>query len=180
MMKTFLGNALKVKARVVCWNQTPCLIASFQASEPPIVWQMDLDKLTSYTLKLVEKDGEWDLGYTLPNGEFNAVAHFEILPDAQAAYHAVRGALMNSKPPRVTGGGLPILGTHPVRNLILLMLLMLAVYVSGRGVSFQSAPQNNAQVESPGNVAQEAGNVLKEIPTGVPVDADDVLPKIVD
>ncbi|MDD3182967.1 MAG: hypothetical protein PHD48_09215, partial [Alphaproteobacteria bacterium] len=77
MLQLINGPRAQVKAKIVCWNKVPCLIASFQNSTPPQVWQMDLEKLTNYNIKLVEKEEAWALGYTVSDGAFTVIASFD-------------------------------------------------------------------------------------------------------
>ena len=189
MLDKLFGKVAKVKARVVCWNQTPCLIASFNTSEPPIVWQMDLEKLTSYTLKLVEKEGEWDLGYTVPKGDFTSVAHFEIRPEAEAAYEAVRHALMTSTCAATRGPVFIANGSHWLRNILLIVvvgflaLLVMKGIVGGLSSLFSPGAPVQTSLEQGAVVVDKIPadavpvNTEKELPSGVPLNADDVLPK---
>lgn len=190
MLDAIIGSRSKVRAKVVCWNTAPCLIASFRDSDPPLVWQMDLEKLTSYSLKLVEKEGEWDLGYTVPEGPFVAVAHFDVRPQAEAAYEAVQAALMGGACASTSSRAST--GVRWFRGLVVCLLVAVMLLVLGNwaatGLSSFLSPAS-----APTNVTEHKEKTLDDAPpdavvlkrepkieTGVPVNADDVLPKDVE
>ncbi len=86
-----------VRVQVVRRNETPCLLASFNISVPPLLWQFDLEKMANHTITLREKEGEWDLGYLPPEGVFTSVAHFEDRGAAEQAYAAVQKAMLRGE-----------------------------------------------------------------------------------
>ncbi len=187
MLDFMIGSRKKVKAKVVCWNKVPCLIVSFKNSNPPEVWQMDLEKLTNYTLKLSEHEGEWDLGYVVPDGAFKAVAHFDERPEAECAYDAIQKVLINSNSTCPTAGGFSFFG-RMVRGFLMasgvvaIALLFVSLAVSNISSLFSSpssadfAQQKQRTLdELPGNAA--VLSVQPKMEVGVPMNADDVLPK---
>lgn len=191
MMQSMWGGCPQVKARVVCWNKVPCLIASFKASNPPQVWQMDLEKLTSYTLRLVEKEGEWDLGYAEPDDVFKSVAHFDERHDAECAYEAVQKALIEGGGIRQGASAGSIVGLW-IKRLLILVGLVFVVMALGNWAaslvnskltsSMQPGPVASDQLARPRSLDDVPPDavVLKQEPQqkiGVPVNADDILPQ---
>ena len=185
MLDFMIGSRKKVKAKVVCWNKVPCLIVSFKNSNPPEVWQMDLEKLTNYTLKLSEHEGEWDLGYVVPDGAFKAVAHFDERPDAECAYDAIQKVLINSNSTCTTSGssffGRMVRGLLMALGIAAIVLMLVSSVASGISSLFSPPSADFAQQkqrtldEVPGNAA--VLSVQPKMEVGVPMNADDVLPK---
>lgn len=191
-MLTFLTCKKKaVRAKVVCWNKAPCLIVSFKNSAPPQVWQMDLEKLTSYTLKLQEQEGEWDLGYVVTDGAFKAVAHFDERPDAEEAYDVIQNVLINSdsvcaQPSRPFAGGI-MRGLLALLGVVFIVLMLFNWVASGVSSLFAPSGTKTEQTSAPRqrtleDVPPDAA-VLKtepQVQVGVPQNADDILPKDVE
>lgn len=162
------------QASVVRRNESPCLFVSFATSSPPLLWQFDLEKMSNHVICLREKEGEWDLGLTLPQGVFTAVAHFDERGDAEAAYAAVQAALVRGERPQVAGAARWALGIAAALFLVLFVADRLA------GVALQQAEAAkkalDASVEDASSLHRTpADSGPKEIQTGVPVSADDVL-----
>lgn len=170
-MISLFAKPSAVKAKIVTRNQSPCLAVTFANSSPPLFWQLDLEKLSTFTLTLREQDGEWDLGLALPQGTFTSVAHFDERDDAEKAYAAVSAALLC--------GGKPAhsLWRWGIALIVLLALLSFAGQsIKGGAESLSRAVQNqNAMAEQ---YLKQQGP--KEIVPGVPVDADDVITPPVD
>lgn len=171
-----------VKAKVVRWGNEPCLIVSFKLSEPPMVWQMDLAKLTDYSLRLVEKEGEWDLGYMTPNGAFTLIAHFENRDASEKAYKAVEKALLS--------GSSESAGTQRSGWLRTLLMLVGLVFLVLFGLNFMAGgltgPQEIGGADKTAAVAPAQRGETRTEPqllireeqkfeNGVPANADDVL-----
>lgn len=178
-MSSIFGPPSPVKAKVVKWSGVPCLMASFRNSNPPQVWQMDLENLRSYSLKLVEKDGEWDIGYAVPDGVFKPVAHFDERHDAETAYEAVQQALIGGS---VSGGGASGAGTSKLGRffrvvLILFGIIFIVLLLRPSGPVRLS---DNASSQNVQNAASNAPKVAPKLEIGVPMDADAILPRDVE
>lgn len=158
----------KARAKIVQRGNTPCLLAVFDASTPPMIWQFDLEKMANYTITLREKDGEWDLGIALPQGTFTNVAHFDERTEAEAAYATVRSALLKNR------------SNHVLHiNLRIVVLIAAIAFALFYFLPFKSAPRTPAQpeiaVHSPFGEMPTNPSGPKEIQPGVPMSADDVL-----
>ncbi|HAX91784.1 MAG TPA: hypothetical protein DCY07_06210 [Rhodospirillaceae bacterium] len=157
-------------AKLVSRNQTPYLLATFHTSTPPMIWQMDLEKSTSFTVSLREKEGEWDIGYTPSQGEYVVVAHFDERGDAQNAYDVVQKAL--SQNAGNASGGFGIL-----KFILFLALLAVLFFAASAALSLLGdAPSSEpkAGLSSLGNTSEKVAKP-GEMRLGVPVTADDVL-----
>lgn len=175
-MASFFVKRVKTEAKVVRRNQTPCLLASFGAANPPLIWQLDLEKMSSHTISLREKEGEWDLGMVLPGGVFTSVAHFDERPLAEEAYQTVSRVLVHDAARNGRWGW----GRRFFAFIIFVFLAFFVadilftrnpapISVGGEGMSYRSgapAPQSENTVSPPQR---------QEIQTGVPMNADNVL-----
>lgn len=168
-----------VRAQVVRRNNAPCLLVAFNASNPPLIWQFDLEKMSNHTITLREKDGEWDLGLLLPQGAFTAIAHFDERDLAEEAYEGIQAALVQGESSKAV-----LWGKRLLLAAVLLFLIMYAVgsYLSktfnaallqGGGAAQTAQSEGATEATIPAELAKPAGP--KEIETGVPVSADDVL-----
>lgn len=187
MLESMMGSRARVKAKIVCWNKVPCLIVSFKDSDPPLVWQMDLEKLTSYSLKLVEKEGEWDLGYAVPDAAFVTVAHFDVRTHAEAAYEAIQTALINGSYVGPSTGR--SLGSKLFRGLLLVIFIAFLLLLAGNWAATSLSTFLGGD-QAPAEVVEQKPMTLDDVPpdaavlkrepkveTGVPMNADDVLPR---
>ncbi len=180
-MFCFSGKA-GVQAKLVRRNQTPCLVASYKESTPPVVWQFDLEKMGSHAVTLREKDGEWELGLLLPQGVFTPIAHFDERRQAEEAYAATQKTLLRDAS--------PFKNNWWRRLLMFLGVLFIGFFV----MTFFSAPITEEQLallraqaqKSASTIPTKAGSLSsapvvptplapKEIRNGVPMSADDVL-----
>jgi len=187
-MLSGLSGKASTKAKIVHWNQSPCLLARFSTSTPPMVWQLDLQKMTSYTITVVQKDGAWDLGYTVPQSDFTVIAHFDERHDADYAYDAIQKALLDSSQPVLSAGGC-ISGGGTVRRvivwaLVVLVLVALGSFFVGGGSKTRPTELDSKAFNSSADGHEGAGSggrVIsagpQKIQDGVPMSADDVLPK---
>ena len=173
-MLSLISKRAPVKAKVIRWGQAPCLVASFQTCSPAIVWHLDLDKTPNVTLTLRETDGEWELGYMPAQGDFVSVVRFDDREDAEEAYACLEKVLLRGCSSFSFGAVL--------KNILLsLVLFVVAGFVisflfSGKtikGPEQMPAPESSV-IEDHSPLAQHEDG---EIRTGVPVNADDVLPK---
>lgn len=182
-------QSASVSARLVQRNETPCLLADFKTSNPPLLWQLDLEKLSNHTISLRETNGDWDLGLLLPQGDFTSVAHFDERSDAETAYDAVRRAILQGEPTQW-----PFRFRWGIWGAVVLLLFF---FFSGmfhltpppvNETQTASADQNAADASSSSlsrripQALEDLNKTLsppesKEIQTGVPVSADDVLPQ---
>jgi len=188
-MLSLIVRKSPAKAKIVRWNQTPCLLARFSTSAPPMVWQLDLEKLTNYTLTVEEREGNWDLGYTVPQGAFTLIAHFDDRMDAEYAYDVVQRALLRGSPMSlVSQGSSNNAGGRLFIKLLLLVIVIGALWglISGSSSGLKQTVQSTEQIlgSTPdmsslmgGSEETAAPSAPKQIETGVPVAADDVLPK---
>lgn len=187
MLESMMGSRDRVKAKIVCWNKVPCLIVSFKDSDPPLVWQMDLEKLTSYSLKLVEKEGEWDLGYTAPDAAFVVVAHFDVRTHAEAAFEAVQAALIKGACAGSSTGR--SIGAKVFRTLLLVVFVAILLLFAGSWVASSLSAFLGAD-RAPAQMVEQKPMTLDDVPpdaavlkrepkieSGVPMNADDVLPR---
>lgn len=197
VVQSILGRQTQVRAKVVCWNGVPCLIASFKRSVPPQVWQMDLENLRNYSLKLVEKEGEWDMGYLVPEGKFTPFAHFEDRPSAEIAYDAVQRALISGAVCGTSHAG-SLAQSKLLRfvRVVLMILGVVFIYITLRypGPSSQETTPGSLQamqnatgrlaarpaMMAPPVAAVPAPAAPPKIEVGVPMNADDILPKDVE
>lgn len=147
------------QAKIIRRGSTPCLLGIFDASTPPMIWQFDLEKMANYGLSLREKDGEWDFGVALPQGTFTVVAHFDERNDAEAAYAAVRKALMKGERSKLH---------HGFRGGLLVLLLAIALFYFWP-MTRTSTPEKLQQAQ------EQQTNAPQEIQPGIPMSADDVL-----
>ena len=161
-MLPIMLNGSKIEARLVHRNQSPCLVATFRASAPPLLWQFDLEKNQSFTLGLQGVEGAWDFGVTLPRGEFQPVARFVSREDAEQAREIVRRALM--KRPIEIKAWLKAV----VSLAALAVVLFIALLLTGQG---RSVPRMATSVST--QVEESSGT--GEPKYGVPQSADDVL-----
>lgn len=170
-----IGMDRDAQAKIVQWNGVPCLIATFKRSLPSLVWQMEMAKLLNYSLKLVQNEGEWDLGYVgSSDAAFVVIAHFEERPDAEKAYHVLQKALFSAG--NVSGKGSK---TGWFGRLLMLLgivfLLMLAFDMLIGGGAHEPQPGGSA---APAAASQSSSVPAqpKEIQPGVPMNADEILP----
>jgi len=184
-MLSLLTKQALAKAKIVRWNQTPCLMASFSASTPPMVWQLDLEKLTNYTINVVEKDGAWDLGYTTPPDGFVLIARFDERDDAEFAYGVIQKALLKGSPS--TYSCRPTVGIS-FGKILLWGVVIFAVWFLVSSVISGIKGQTDELDASFGSNSAQMGTPLRpedrvisaepqKIQNGVPMSADDVLPK---
>lgn len=149
------------QAKIVRRGTSPCLMAIFDASSPPMIWQFDLEKMANYSMTLREKDGEWDLGVALPQGTFTVVAHFDERGDAESAYAAVRQAMIKGERSALH---------HGVRNTLLAILVAFGLIYF-----WPLLTSNNTPAPAPQEQQQQQSEGPQEIRPGVPMSADDVL-----
>ncbi len=176
------------RAKIVRRGHVPFLLAAFQLSAPPLVWQADLEKMANTTIALREKEGSWELGYTpLGQGAFVTVASFDERHEAEKAYAVVQRAMGHSSGPIAAGKGFGFL-----RFLVWLIVLAMLLFV-GASLFGEKAETVSSVASSAGQGSlQEMGNQAvglqapasqqepspKELRTGVPANADDVLPNV--
>lgn len=186
-MLSLFSNKAPAKAKIVRWNQTPCLIARFSTSTPPMVWQLDLEKLTNYTINVVEKEGSWDLGYTTPQTSFTLIARFDERMDAEYAYDVIQKALLRGSPMSFGSSGSSSGSSWVIKLLIWLVILgVILMILSGISSGLHKATEGiNEQMQQTFSGAETSiGTGERPIPApqqemqnGVPMSADDVLPK---
>lgn len=149
-----LGKKKSVEVKLVGKS----LVASFRASDPALVWRFDLQKNHSFSVALQGEEGEWELGVTSPKGEFYPIARFPAREDAEEAFAAVQKAVMRKK----------------FAWLFCILKTLAALVVAGIVVTiigyFLLAGVLRLPSGSPAASAPAA-----EIPSGVPVPADQVL-----
>ena len=71
------------------------LVAAFSDSNPPVVWQFDLNKNHSFAVAIQGKESDWHLGIVSPRGDFTSVARYEQRADVDTAWQSVRTAMLN-------------------------------------------------------------------------------------
>lgn len=135
------------------------LVASFEDSHPPTIWQIDLDKGHSFTITLQEQAGGWVLGQSLAKGEFTPAVHFQNHEAALAAYAVLQQAMMRSTFFKL--GWL-------VRPLGITVAIILLGYLLVTGIAFLLRDLDSNV--SPSNAVQ-----APEFKHGVPQSADDIL-----
>ena len=182
-MLSFLNKKSPVKVKVVRWNTVPCLVVSFQTSEPPMLWHLDLEKTPNVTLCLQEKDGEWDFGYKPADNAFVSVYCFDDREEAQEAYAQIEQTLLRGA------------SSFSFERLIKNILLLVFLFVVGLGLASFLIPSgretDKAQEERAKAAAVVSEQAVPSVPdataadhdemrNGVPVNADDVLPKDVE
>lgn len=171
-MFLFLIKDTPARAKLVRRGETPFLLAAFQLSSPPLIWQADLGKMSNTTIALREKEGSWELGYTpLGQSGFVVVASFDERHEAEKAYAVVQRAMARSSGPIAAGSSC---------FLRFLMWLILLVAILFGGVSVFGGKAEKVSDVAP-IAAQRVGDsqqdeTPKELRTGVPANADDVLP----
>ena len=179
-MLSFLDKKSPVKAKVVRWHTVPCLVVSFQESEPPMLWHLDLEKTPNVTLSLREKEGEWDFGYKPADGDFVSVYCFDDRDDAQQAYASIEKVLLR---------GMPSFSFERFIKNILLLLFLVLVGVGVVSFLMPSTSNDANQEERAKAAAVVSQQQVPAVPdplgggemrNGVPVNADDVLPKDVE
>ncbi|MFA6279450.1 MAG: hypothetical protein WC612_01475 [Bdellovibrionales bacterium] len=175
-MFSILIKDTPARAKIVRRGPAPFLLAAFQMSSPPLVWQVDLEKMSNTTVSLHEKEGSWELGYTqLGQGDLLVVATFDERHEAEKAYGVVLRALGRSSGP-LTGG------SRFLRFLVWVILLgaLLFVGLSFFTVKSASSPEvtSVAQPQQTQEVGARPEGSPAEIHTGVPAIADDVLPRV--
>jgi hypothetical protein len=165
----FVGmKKAEAKVKLIRHNTTPCLVATFTASEPPAVWQFDLDKNHSFTLLLKEAEGLWALGFMEPGKSFIPVVRFASLDDAEAAYAAVQKALMKQQRLR----------RFRLWRWLFLVIAVLVLFVLSQSISVRFGTRKDAL--GTGTTSLQQGSAPAplnpgEIQNGVPLSADDVL-----
>lgn len=185
-MISIINKKAPVKAKLVQLNQTSsCLVASFQTSEPALVWEMNLDKVSGFSMVLKEKEGEWDLGTISFDGTFTTIAHFEDFDDAQDAFKAIEKVLLRG----VRNWSFARFLKTVLYSLFMLLLIGLVL-----SLLFSFAPKTESVIPSASNTTTQGGESAApelsaegglrprgtapaKIETGVPMTADDVLPK---
>lgn len=173
-MLSVVNRKAPVKARIVHRNQTSCLVASFETGANPLVWQLDLEKNPNFLLSLKEKEGEWDLGYAALKEPFTVVAHFDDREEAEAAFRTIHNLLTRKS----VKAPLWSLFKALLLAVVLFFLLWFAfdwLYSSMTAQSPQTA-ESSFHGDIPGENQQAVPDPHK-LQTGVPTNADDVLPK---
>ncbi len=150
-----------VRAKLVDKNRRLHLLVSFGTSSPPILWYYDLKRTSSMSLYLKEKEGEWDLGTTLPDGKFSVIAHFDERGNAEKAFTTVRKALMKKHLFSSLGPW--------TRLALFLLLLFFALILFNPPISVDPSTGHEATTK-----AQQSTDSKKIVP-GVPMNADDVM-----
>jgi hypothetical protein len=134
------------------------LVAVFRASNPNLIWKFDLERNHSFTLALQGEEGDLELGVTSAKGDFYPIARFPTQEDAEEAFTAVQKVLMKGKRGKVKTLLIWIVGL-----VALVLVLLFAVRYIGGHVSGTRIPASLSSVTAP------------QIPSGVPVPADQVL-----
>lgn len=151
------------KATLITRGKTPCLLVDFITSTPPLVWQLNLKNTRSLSLLLKQDEqGEWDLGYETDKAEFKAVAHFDERGDAEDSYEAVQKVIGQSHAP---------FGRKLLRFVVYFVLIVLAIGL----IDIAFSAKGDAPNAGLRTTQSETDNPRAKI--GVPVAADDILPK---
>jgi len=170
-MQALFGKKSPVKARMVRWNNVPRLVVSFQTCSPALIWHLDLDKNPNVTLSLREVDGEWELGYTPAQGAFISVVRMDDREDAEAAYGLIEKTLLCGLHDVSFG--------HIMKNFFLFLILLAFVWFLGSFMTSSASHKKEEQAKPA--VTSEKEIALPQDPSemrnGVPLNADDVLPK---
>lgn len=158
-----------VRAKLLNDNNALHLLAAFNASSPPVIWLYDLKKSESATIRLQEKEGEWDLGVIPHQGSFSSVAHFDERHDAEAALAVIKQTVLR-------GRFFPVLGPWIRFALVLLALLVsFGLFVEVPAEKDVSTKDTITTTEP--NTKETAPKAM--IP-GIPMKADDVLTPPID
>lgn len=189
-MFSILIKDAPARAKIVRRGATPFLWAAFQMSSPPVVWQADLEKMSNTTISLREKEGVWELGYTsLGQEDFVVVASFDERHEAEKAYAVIQRVMESSSGPIASYSGLGFLRFLLWFIVVIVVVVLLfgsPIPAGGKTSSVSdvepSARQGVVQEGSQAprlrdGAAQQQADSPKEIRTGVPVNADDVLPR---
>src|ERR1700722_15946366 len=73
------------------------VVAAFHKANPPLVWRFDLERNHSFSLALQGAEGDWQLGLTSSEKEFQAIAHFAERTDAERAFTETEKILAQGK-----------------------------------------------------------------------------------
>jgi hypothetical protein len=141
------------------------LVAAFHKAKPPLVWRFDLERNHSFSLALHGAESDWQLGLTMPTGEFQTIAHFAMQADAQHAFTETEKILAQGKP-TVTSTILKIVG-------LLGLVFFIAIVIFGFLVQNNYIPKPHPY--SP--IANTPGKspAKPEAKSGVPLPADEFL-----
>lgn len=169
----------KVKAKLVNSEQTSCLVAKFANSQPPMLWQFDLERNHSFTLTVRDRDEGAALGFLTPQGDFTAMATFPNREEAEEAMAAVQKALMRQR--RRNSFDLWRWFWVGVTVLILVFCFSVLQGIAARKAALQTAvtsrvPAATAVAGTSGAVPAPAAPEPKaSMRNGVPLPADDLL-----
>jgi hypothetical protein len=146
----------------------PTLVASFHASQPPMIWKFDLERNHSFAVSLQGDEGDLELGVTSPRGEFYPIAHFVSREDGEAALAAIQKILMKRRSGWFikTLLGLLIFVAVIIGILLVASHLILGIFGSHGGMPIMRPP----------SLAAPAAPVQPGVmQNGVPLPADQVL-----
>lgn len=171
-MKLVFGQPSPAEVKIVRWNEMPCLLARFETSTPPMIWQLDLAKLADLSISVTEKEGSWLLGYTTPReAAFTTIASFDERHEAEQAYDMIYKTMRRgSASSRLRGPA------HPIRWIFIILIIALILWAL-MGSSATNGEKNVAAT-SLGKVTGQIMTEPQTIREGVPLAADDVLPKM--
>lgn len=133
------------------------LVANFAKADPPVVWRFDLERNHSFSVALRPVNEVWELGVTLPNGEFHIIARFNEGAEAEVAYRRLAKVLAQG---RFSWVRVMVKGFVVVLVLLAVLYVTLLALQQGR---FAASSHVVRQEEAPAAVA------------GEPVPADEVL-----
>jgi len=145
------------------------LVASFELSEPPTVWQFDLDKNHSFTLSLKRHDAGWDLGIASFGDEFLPIAYFENYDAAEAAIETVKKSIIGRL------GHRKLSYKNPIIAAILAMLALFFGLYSYAVVTYKADINQISTGVTPNPAAVLNNNAPSDTKVGVPVPADELL-----
>ncbi|MGB4101417.1 MAG: hypothetical protein WBK91_05875 [Alphaproteobacteria bacterium] len=147
------------------------LVASFRASNPPILWRLDMEKNHSFTLSIQKPAEDWELGVMSPKGEFAVVARFDERHEVDQAFTAVETAMFRN--PHSTGA--------KVWRISMMVAAILAVTMIGFIVysvvqtALNPDVMRRAAAARPAAAAGATAATAPTLKSGVPADADAVL-----
>lgn len=145
------------------------LVASFELSDPPTVWQFDLEKNHSFTLSLKRYENGWNLGITPFGDEFLPIAYFENYDAAENALEIIKKLIIK----RYNGKKLNY--KNPLVSALLAMVALFFVLYLYAAVTYQPGTNQALTAKAPNPAAALNKDAAPEPKVGVPVPADELL-----
>lgn len=141
--------------------QGSMLTVGFHAAKAPLIWRFDLKANPSFTMSMQGDEGDWELGVTLPKGDFFPVAHFTEREASEEALYKVEKALSNK--------GRAVNAVLKAVALVGILAVAIALVVA---INLVVPPRPHQASVGTETVPVQAPAAAKD---GVPQSADDVL-----